>query len=558
MFQNIIDIIVLTVINTGSIFLLIIIVANSTKDPVHRWLSVMTVTILGWVNFAYLGYVEPNSSLALLFYNINGAFVAFFLFAEYMLYIESFLKIVNRIFRAALFVICLTFSILFLLTDLMIVTVTRQEWGNEFTFGPGYELFSTLVLLINLVVVILLITRYFKLPSIERRKVAYFLVGTFLAIFLNIVFNILLPDILGTVRYQHFGDYAAIFFIIFTAVAILRRKFMNVKIALTSFLIGIVGMLLVVDILALSNNLLEQAIKLIILVFFVGISVLLVRGVVKEIKQREELEKAYKQVQGLRQHEQDMIDIMGHELRTPITIVRNSLGVMEMEFKKNGTIPQEKLARYLDIAMESARREVRLVETLLSSAKADSRGFQLMFEKVDVLDVVNDSLELFKKEGAKKGVDVLFNTTGEFLAYADRIRTQEIVDNLLSNAVKYTDKGKVEVSLIKDENNLTIEVADTGIGMTEDDIKKLGKKFYRVDQYITKANEKPEETKQVIRPGGTGLGLYVAFSLTKIMDGSYEVQSELGKGSKFIIRLPLYNGQLNMQEQRKVEDDEVE
>lgn len=273
---------------------------------------------------------------------------------------------------------------------------------------------------------------------------------------------------------------------------------------------------------------------------------------------QEELETAYEQVQSLRQHEQDMIDIMGHELRTPITIVRNSLGVMEMEFKKNGTIPQDKLARYIDIAMESARREVRLVETLLSSAKADSRGFQLMFEKVDVMDVVQDSLELFKKEGAKKGLEVVFNTTGEFLAYADRVRTQEIVDNLLSNAVKYTDKGKIEVALSKDADNIIIEVSDSGIGMTAEDIKRLGKKFYRVDQYISKDNEIPTETKQVIRPGGTGLGLYVTFSLTRIMDGSYKVESEVGKGSKFIINLPIYRDQPNKQEQRKVEDDEVE
>jgi signal transduction histidine kinase len=269
---------------------------------------------------------------------------------------------------------------------------------------------------------------------------------------------------------------------------------------------------------------------------------------------QEELEKAYKQVQSLRQHEQDMIDIMGHELRTPITIVRNSLGVMEMEFNKNGTIPPEKLSRYIDIAMESARREVRLVETLLSSAKADSKGFQLIFEKVDITDAIQDSLELFTKEGAKKGIEVLFKAKDEHFIYGDRVRTQEIIDNLLSNAVKYTDKGKVEVNLKNEKDHVLIEVSDSGIGMSEENIKRLGKKFYRVDQYIKKPDEKPEETKDVIRPGGTGLGLYVAFSLIKIMDGTYEVQSEIGKGSKFIVRLPIYNGQPNKQEQRKVEE----
>jgi len=276
-------------------------------------------------------------------------------------------------------------------------------------------------------------------------------------------------------------------------------------------------------------------------------------------KQREiqdELERALQEVQALRQHEQDMVDIMGHELRTPITIVRNSLGVMDMELKNKGKIEPANLSKFLDIAMESARREVKLVETLLSSAKADSKGFQLLFEKVDLIDVIQDSLVLFKKEGEKKGLKVLFEAPqGDHFVYSDRVRTQEIVDNLIGNAVKYTEKGEVEISIRKEEGYVWVDIKDSGIGISDEDKKSLGQKFYRVDQYIDEKGEIKNEKRNIIRPGGTGLGLYVTFSLITLMDGEHYVESEIGKGSTFSFKLPEFKGQESKQEQRKVEEE---
>ncbi|MEP7104092.1 MAG: ATP-binding protein [Candidatus Dojkabacteria bacterium] len=263
------------------------------------------------------------------------------------------------------------------------------------------------------------------------------------------------------------------------------------------------------------------------------------------------LETALTEVQALRQHEQDMIDIMGHELRTPISIVRNALGMLELELKNTGEIKKENLGKFLGISMESARREVRLVETLLSSAKADSRGFQLLFEKVDFLDVINDSLEFFAREAEKKGLQIKYTRPSEeYLVYADRTRIQEVMDNFLSNAVKYTEKGYIKITPRKEGDFAWIDVSDTGIGMSEKDLKSIGQKFYRVDQYMDSeltGSEKPN----IIRPGGTGLGLYVTFSLIKVMDGKVEVKSQIGVGTTFSFCMPLFKGQESKQEQRK-------
>ncbi|MEO6729407.1 MAG: GAF domain-containing sensor histidine kinase [Candidatus Dojkabacteria bacterium] len=265
------------------------------------------------------------------------------------------------------------------------------------------------------------------------------------------------------------------------------------------------------------------------------------------------LETALSEVQALRQHEQDMIDIMGHELRTPISIVRNALGMLELELKNTGEIRKDNLAKFLDISMESARREVKLVETLLSSAKADSRGFQLIFEKVDFLDVVNDSLQFFTREAEKKGLQIKYTKPiEEIFVYTDRTRIQEVMDNLLSNAVKYTEKGFIKINVRKEADYAWIEVSDTGIGMNDKDLKSIGQKFYRVDQYMDNGPVgAPVDKPNIIRPGGTGLGLYVTFSLVKVMDGKMDVKSQIGVGTTFAFSMPLYKGQESKQEQRK-------
>ncbi len=553
---NILELAILVTINAFSIFLIIVVLSNSFNDRLYKWFVFMTICLIGWVDFSYLGYLENDLSISIIAYRLNLACVSAFFLAAYIFYIECFLKIFNQILKTLLLIFSLTFSLLSLFTDTIIFNVVTREWGNEIVFGGLYNLFSVFSILVTTIFIYFFISKYFIITSSEKQKIRFFIIGTFLMIILNLIFNVLSPLILNTAQYQHYGDYSAVIFLGFTAYAIFRYKLLNVKTALTAFLISVIGLLIIVDILVLSNDVTEQVVKLFIFIFYLVISVLLVRSVLNEMRQNEKLEAAYDQVQALRQHEQDMIDIMGHELRTPITIVRNSLGVMDMEFKKNGTIAPEHLGKFIDIAMESARREVKLVETLLSSAKADSKGFQLLFEKVDIADVVSDSLVLFKKEGEKKGLQVIFEQPSEdYFVFADRVRTQEIVDNLIGNAVKYTEKGEVKITMHKEDSFVWVEVTDTGIGISDEDMKSLGQKFYRVDQYIGEQGQlKKNEKKNIIRPGGTGLGLYVTFSLIELMDGAHTVESEIGKGSKFSFKLPEFVGQEQKQEQRKIEN----
>lgn len=264
---------------------------------------------------------------------------------------------------------------------------------------------------------------------------------------------------------------------------------------------------------------------------------------------KNNLEIALSELQIARERERDMIDIMGHELRTPMSIVRNALGMMELHLKKEGSIPLDKQQKYVDAAIESAKREINLIETLLSATKADSKGFQLTLEKVDLLDVINDSLEALKSQATKRGLEIKYQKPDKDLfVYCDRTRIQEVADNFIGNAIKYTPKGFVEISVEVKDSFGWVHVKDSGVGIDEQDLKKLGRKFFRAKQYIGG----PGDPASIVRPGGTGLGLYVSFNLVRIMEGILDVQSKVGEGSVFSFAMPLFTDQKTTQVERKV------
>lgn len=230
--------------------------------------------------------------------------------------------------------------------------------------------------------------------------------------------------------------------------------------------------------------------------------------------------------------ERDMLDILGHELRTPLGIARNAVFLIN-KLLVNKKIDLKLIKKYNNMAVENIQREVDLLETLLSATKIDNNKLQLTLTKVDLNDVVNDSLDGLYHKAKGKNIEVIFNSDKDYYVEADRTRIQEISDNLIDNAIKYTHKGEVSITLSSIENEVKLEIKDSGVGIPKEDIPKLGQKFFRVDNYLSK--EKNADELKIVRPGGTGLGLYVTFSLIKSMNGRITVTSEVNKGSTFSV-----------------------
>ncbi len=285
-----------------------------------------------------------------------------------------------------------------------------------------------------------------------------------------------------------------------------------------------------------------------------GIAITNARLFKKERDQVLELQNKNTLLQSLRTREKDMMDIMGHELRTPLSIIRLSIGLMQQKLEKSeNTMGKEQYLQYIHRIKEALSKEIKLLEAMLTSTKLESERIELHMEKVSVNKVLNGSLTLMSAKAQSKGIDLISNVDeSEYYIYGDSVRLSEVFDNIISNAIKYTEKGSVKVFVQKVDNKVNIKIEDTGIGIPKEDIPHLGEKFYRVGQYSNnlidkKLREKVEQkTLNLIRPGGTGLGLYVSFNLTKLMNGTTTITSKVKKGTTTIVSFPEYNNQTQL------------
>ncbi len=283
-----------------------------------------------------------------------------------------------------------------------------------------------------------------------------------------------------------------------------------------------------------------------------GIAITNARLFQNQKEQVLELQKKNIQLNAIRTRERDMMDIMGHELRTPLSIIRLSIGLMQEKLNgmKISSENIDKCNTYINRIRESLQRETRLLESMLTSTKLEAERIELHMEKVSINDVIKNSILIMGQKALSKGVELNSNIDEkEFFIFADRVRVAEIIDNFVSNAIKYTQKGSISILVSSVDDMVNIEIKDTGIGIPKEDIPHLGEKFYRVGQYSNNIVDKRLRNKidksvpNLVRPGGTGLGLYVSYNLVKLMNGKIDVKSKTLKGTTFTISLPIYNSQ---------------
>lgn len=265
-------------------------------------------------------------------------------------------------------------------------------------------------------------------------------------------------------------------------------------------------------------------------------------------EQTQDLSNKVKDLEEARRKENDMIDIMGHELRTPATIVKMNIGMMtDWKKKIEGEIKDiknlEAFETYAKRIKESIDNEIKIINVLLASAKLEGNKLELYKAPVNALSAIELGIEGQREKAQTKNIEIEYVKPQDCDKFpfilADKGRFQEIVDNLISNAVKYTEKGKVSINISHDDDFVKVSVTDTGKGISKEDISQLGKKFFRTNQYL---NEGEKGTTQLVRPGGTGLGLFVVFGLVKAHGGEMKVESELGKGSTFSFTIPIAKG----------------
>ncbi|MCE1248076.1 MAG: ATP-binding protein [Firmicutes bacterium] len=218
----------------------------------------------------------------------------------------------------------------------------------------------------------------------------------------------------------------------------------------------------------------------------------------------------------------EFVSMVSHELRTPLTAI---MGFAELMISRE--FNAERRHRYLEIIMQDSSRLMRLINNLLDLSKLEAGQITFNFEPVNITEMIPGLIESF--ESQKAGHELTYGIDGEIPEMMlDRDMFLNIMVNLVSNAIKYSpDGGNINILLHRNSEAVVVSVSDQGIGIAQEKIPLVFDKFYRVDSALNR------ET------GGTGLGLATVKYIVEGFGGKIWVESELGKGSRFIFTLPL-------------------
>jgi two-component system, OmpR family, phosphate regulon sensor histidine kinase PhoR len=220
----------------------------------------------------------------------------------------------------------------------------------------------------------------------------------------------------------------------------------------------------------------------------------------------------------------DFVANVSHELRTPITAIRGYSETLLSGAMKDAATA----TKMLDIIHRQSERLSELVDDLLELSRLESKQIQLALTPVNVWAAAQRAAETVRPKATSRDIRVEVADGEALFAYADSRAVEQIILNLLDNAVKYThNKGLVQVTAKKVEEEVWISVADNGPGIDAKHLPRLFERFYRVDKGRSRDM------------GGTGLGLSIVKHLANSMSGEVRAESTPGKGSAFIVELPV-------------------
>jgi signal transduction histidine kinase len=222
----------------------------------------------------------------------------------------------------------------------------------------------------------------------------------------------------------------------------------------------------------------------------------------------------------------DFLSMVSHELKAPLSSLLMQISVVLDGLAGDLTDKQKDL---LGKSKEKTKGMITLVNDILDYRRIQEGKSIQKIENIDMVEILQRTVELMRLSAEEKGVELTFDVSDDLPSFnGDRGGIQAIFVNLISNAIKYTAKGgSVHGSLEQAGKDIRFKVVDSGIGIPPEDIDRIFEKFYRI---------KTDETRTI---SGSGLGLPIVKGIVDAHGGSIHVESEVGKGTVFIVSLPV-------------------
>lgn len=245
----------------------------------------------------------------------------------------------------------------------------------------------------------------------------------------------------------------------------------------------------------------------------------------------------------------EFLSNISHELKTPLNVIFTAvqlLGFYEKDINKD--LDYEKQDKYLKLIKQNCYRLMKLINNLLDTTKLDSGYLKLNLVNYNIISLIEEITLSVTSYAESKGINIIFDTNVEEKIIAvDPDKIERIILNLLSNSIKFTNPGGNVFVNIKDCGDYVyIHVKDTGVGIPSDKLESIFERFFQVDKTLKKNNE------------GTGIGLHLVKSFVEMHKGDVTINSELGKGTEFIIKFPTIVCDKNIESKNVVYEANIE
>jgi len=572
--------VLVNVISTTYIF------AQNRKDPVNEAYILLSVFFIGWMFFDILHWspINPDWIVPLLrmqsfFWLLTG-----FLFTHFT---YVFLKQKKDLIYYLISVTAMASVPVGLTSDLVIKGYIREFWGTAIEPGPLYIPLVTLVVLTPFLYSLILISRHMISTgdSVEKNQCRLILFGTGIAVLLTFSTIIILPYFFN-VPALPLTHFSIMLHLLFVFAAIVKYRFLAIGIRdaaqdiFSSVKDGVV-LLSKYDeviqinssaksILDIDNEVQSQAVVDTLLGNNIKVrnidefeseynangvprylrlsrsplrqngqdigSILFVRDITSKKHAEYEvnrinadLARARDDALAASKAKSQFLANMSHELRTPLNAI---IGYSEMLREEASEQGHKLLASDLKKINGAGHHLLGLINDILDLSKIEAGKVSIFAEKINVIGLVNETIDLIQPMALKNSNRVIVigsENVGEIVT--DVIKLKQILFNLLSNACKFTQNGEIQLEICRLENgdhtDIVFRITDTGIGMSETEVKNLFEYFSQAD---------PSTTRQY---GGTGLGLAISRRFCELMGGHINVSSTKGVGSIFEIRLPV-------------------
>lgn len=509
----------------GSLLISLYVFVKDKKSLQSQLLLAMTLFFVLWVGNILVQWVGAYDSIVMFAWQMTALFEAgLYLSALYFAYVFLFrkdLSLTGKLalalpFLAILLVLPTTFNVSF-------YDLTNCEGAVGLLWKAIYSIEPAVI-----VGVVLFGFEAFRREKEHSVRVQNLIATTGLTLFLAIFW---LSNIYGEVskvyEFNLWGPLGMLIFLILLEYIIIQYKSFNVKSLGAQVLVASL-LILIGSEFFFVQNIVNQFLVALTLIVTAIFGFILIRSVRLEVQQREEIEQLATSLEQTNERQEGLIHFISHEVKGFLTKDMSAFAALvEGDF---GVLP-DSMRAFVESALFNSREGARSVIDLLQASNQKKGTVEYKKEPFDFATVVKEWFDKIKPIAEKKGLKyefILDETKVPYSAIGDRGQMGDhVIRNLIENATNYTLQGGITVSLTKSDGKMIFSVKDTGVGITEEDKKRL----------FTEGGRGKESIK--VNVHSTGYGLFIAKNIVDAHGGTIRAESAgAGKGSEFIIELP--------------------